>query len=58
MEYLNSLKTVTSLIISHDSKFLDNVCTAIIHYESKKLKIYKGNLSEFVKVIFFFAIFN
>lgn len=29
---------------------MDNVCTDIIHYETKKLKTYKGNLSEFVKV--------
>lgn len=38
------------MIISHDTKFLDNVCTGIIHYENKRLKIYKGNLSEFVKI--------
>ncbi|EFJ53037.1 hypothetical protein VOLCADRAFT_72263 [Volvox carteri f. nagariensis] len=41
---------VTCLIVSHDSSFLDNVCTDIIHYESRKLKYYHGNLSEFVKV--------
>jgi ATPase subunit of ABC transporter with duplicated ATPase domains len=38
------------MIISHDTKFLDTVCTNIIHYENKRLKIYKGNLSEFVKL--------
>jgi elongation factor 3 len=48
--YLNSLTTVTCLIVSHDSGFLDHVCTNIIHYEARKLKTYKGNLSEFVKV--------
>ncbi|KAK9722695.1 translational elongation factor EF-1 alpha [Basidiobolus ranarum] len=47
--YLNSLSNVTSILVSHDSGFLDNVCTNIIHYESRKLKNYKGNLSEFVK---------
>lgn len=36
--------------MSHDSGFLDNVCTDIIHYEKRKLVRYKGNLSEFVKV--------
>ena len=39
--YLNSLPDVTSMIVSHDSGFLDNVCTDIIHYEQHKLKIYK-----------------
>jgi elongation factor 3 len=39
----------TSIIVSHDSGFLDNVCQHIIHYERFKLKRYRGNLSEFVK---------
>lgn len=41
---------VSALIVSHDSGFLDNVCTDIIHYEKRKLKHYRGNLSAFVKV--------
>lgn len=41
---------ITAMIVSHDSGFLDNVCTDIYHYEQRKLKRYKGNLSEFVKV--------
>ncbi|KAJ3073487.1 hypothetical protein HDU98_001415 [Podochytrium sp. JEL0797] len=49
-DYLNSQTKITSLIVSHDSTFLDNVCTHIVHYERKKLVYYKGNLSEFVKV--------
>ncbi|KAJ3028626.1 UNVERIFIED_CONTAM: hypothetical protein HDU68_001283, partial [Siphonaria sp. JEL0065] len=49
-DYLNSQTRITSLIVSHDSSFLDNVCTHIIHYERKKLVYYKGNLAEFVKV--------
>jgi len=49
-KYLTSLKTVTSIVVSHDSGFLDDVCSHIIHYEYRKLKTYKGNLSEFVKV--------
>jgi len=47
--YLTSLTNVTSMIVSHDSGFLDRVCTHIIHYESRKLRTYRGNLSEFVK---------
>lgn len=39
----------TSIIVSHDSSFLDNVCQHIIHYERFKLKRYRGNLKEFVK---------
>ncbi|KAJ3202384.1 hypothetical protein HDU67_000604 [Dinochytrium kinnereticum] len=45
-EYLCSQTNVTSLIVSHDSGFLDNVCTNIVHYERKKLVNYRGNLSE------------
>lgn len=48
--YLVENTQITSLIVSHDSGFLDAVCTDIIHYENKKLAYYKGNLSEFVKV--------
>ena len=48
-DYLNNSPEISSLIVSHDSGFLDAVCTDIIHYEAKKLVIYKGNLSEFVK---------
>ena len=39
----------TSIIVSHDSSFLDNVCQHIVHYERFKLKRYKGNLKEFVR---------
>jgi elongation factor 3 len=49
-EYLKSHTEITSLIVSHDSGFLDEVCTDIYHYEpGKKLKCYKGNLAAFVK---------
>mmetsp|Transcript_68334 Transcript_68334/g.142419 ORF Transcript_68334/g.142419 Transcript_68334/m.142419 type:complete len:1066 (-) Transcript_68334:74-3271(-) len=48
--FLISQEKVTSLIITHDSGFLDRVVTHIIHYEdNRKLKNYKGNLSQFVK---------
>ncbi|ORY81325.1 P-loop containing nucleoside triphosphate hydrolase protein [Protomyces lactucae-debilis] len=48
-DYLNSQTQITSVIVSHDSGFLDAVCTDIIHYESKKLAYYPGNLSKFVE---------
>ncbi|KAK3317986.1 armadillo-type protein [Apodospora peruviana] len=47
-EYLKN-SPCTSIIVSHDSGFLDNVCQHIIHYERFKLKRYRGNLQEFVK---------
>ncbi|KAK4227359.1 [NU+] prion formation protein 1 [Podospora fimiseda] len=49
--YLKTHPDITSLIVSHDSGFLDNVTTDIYHYEpGKKLALYKGNLAAFVKV--------
>ncbi len=48
-EYLKSHSEITSLIVSHDSGFLDNVCTDIYHYETKKLVCYQGNLAAFVR---------
>ncbi|TGO20655.1 hypothetical protein BPAE_0277g00060 [Botrytis paeoniae] len=49
-EYLKAHTEITSLIVSHDSGFLDEVCTDIYHYEpGKKLAVYKGNLAAFVK---------
>ena len=48
VDYLNTCG-ITSIIVSHDSGFLDNVCQYIIHYEGLKLRKYKGNLSEFIK---------
>ncbi|KAK3684523.1 [NU+] prion formation protein 1 [Vermiconidia calcicola] len=47
-EYLKKHTEITSLIVSHDSAFLDEVCTDIYNYENKKLVCYKGNLSDFV----------
>ncbi|KPF45338.1 hypothetical protein IP76_08595 [Rhizobium sp. AAP43] len=50
IDYLVGLKGVTSVVVSHDSGFLDAVCTSIIHYEDNfKLKKYLGNLSKFVE---------
>uniref|UniRef100_A0A383W2Z9 Elongation factor 3 n=1 Tax=Tetradesmus obliquus TaxID=3088 RepID=A0A383W2Z9_TETOB len=49
--YLVTQPTITCMTVSHDSGFLDNVCTDIIHYEKRQLRRYKGNLSEFVKQV-------
>ncbi|CAI7659381.1 unnamed protein product [Penicillium bialowiezense] len=49
----NYLKTspCTSIMVSHDSKFLDNVIQHVVHYERFKLRRYRGTLSEFVKQV-------
>lgn len=49
VDYLTSpeLKDVTSMIVSHDVKFLDKVGTHIIHFETLKLNCYKGNMTKF-----------
>lgn len=44
-DYLTHLPDVTSMVVSHDSGFLDHVCTGIIHYENRKLKHYKVHTS-------------
>jgi elongation factor 3 len=50
-EYLKTHADITSLIVSHDSGFLDDVTTDIYHYEpNKKLSHYRGNLAAFVTV--------
>jgi len=56
--YVKTTKNTTFLIISHDIKFMDEICTNMIHYETLKLKVYRGNVTEFVKqkpeAIFYF----
>jgi elongation factor 3 len=47
-DYLTS-SPCTSIVISHDSKFLNNIIQHVIHYERFKLKRYRGNLNDFVK---------
>ena len=47
-DYLTSLSEVTCLIVSHDTAFMDNTVTDIIHYESRKLVYYRGSLADFV----------
>ena len=41
VNYLTNLPQVTSMVVSHDSGFLDKVCTHILHYENRKLKAYR-----------------
>merc|ERR1719428_341095 len=48
--YLNSLKDVTSIIVSHDSGLLNDCCTNILSINNLKLSAFKGNLDEYVKV--------
>lgn len=45
-----SQSEVTCLIVSHDTKFMDNVLTDVIHYEDRKLVYYHGNLTHFVEI--------
>ncbi|RDX52834.1 hypothetical protein OH76DRAFT_1462675 [Lentinus brumalis] len=49
--YLTSLKTCTSIIVSHDSGFLNNVITDVLHLNRFKLKRYRGNLESFMKAV-------
>ena len=42
-------KDVTTLVVSHDSKFLNKVLSDVIHYENMRLKRYTGNLDQFVE---------
>merc|ERR1719183_513414 len=45
-------KSISSMIVSHDSVFPDNVAQDMVHYEkNRKLKVYPGNLTEFVKLV-------
>jgi elongation factor 3 len=50
IDYISNAHNLTCLIVSHDTIFLDNVITDVIHYESQKLVYYHGNLTEFVKI--------
>jgi len=37
----------TALVVSHDRNFLDEICTDILHLNSQKITVYRGNYSEF-----------
>ena len=47
--YINSLKNTTVVMVSHDSGLLDNCCDYILQIDKLKLKLHKGNLTQFVK---------
>lgn len=47
---MNSLKEVTSIIVSHDSGLLNDCCTHILSFDNLKLNTFKGNLDEYVKM--------
>jgi elongation factor 3 len=51
VDYLTSetCSQVTTLMVSHDTGFLDKTATHIIHFETLKLATYVGNLSAFVE---------
>jgi elongation factor 3 len=49
--YLQGLTNVTSIMVSHDSGFLDRVCTHILHFDNLKIHAYRGNLSAFVEQV-------
>ena len=46
IDYLTSLTNVTSIIVSHDIKVLDLVCTHVLQIADLKLRQFKGNLTE------------
>ena len=46
--YINSLKDVTAIMVSHDSGFLNDCCTDILQIERLKLKHFRGNLDRFI----------
>jgi elongation factor 3 len=48
-DYLQSLTNVTCVMVSHDSGFLNRVCTHIVQIDSFRLSFHKGNLEAFVK---------
>jgi elongation factor 3 len=48
--YINSLKNVTCVMVSHDSGFLNDCCTDILQIERLKLKQYRGNLNKFMEI--------
>ncbi|KAL7423178.1 translational elongation factor EF-1 alpha [Cryptotrichosporon argae] len=49
IDYLTSLTTCTSIMVSHDSDFLNRTVTDVLHINNFKLKRYPGNLEAFVK---------
>ena len=48
---LTGLTHCTSIIVSHDSGFLNNTITDVLHLNQFKLRRYCGNLESFVKAV-------
>mmetsp|Transcript_22728 Transcript_22728/g.52096 ORF Transcript_22728/g.52096 Transcript_22728/m.52096 type:complete len:651 (-) Transcript_22728:46-1998(-) len=46
-----SIRSITAIIVSHDAAFLDEVCTDMIHMHHKRLDHYKGNYSDYRRVV-------
>ena len=46
--YINSLTHTTVVMVSHDSGLLEDCCHYILQIDQLKLKLHKGNLSQFV----------
>jgi len=54
--YLNSLTETTVICVSHDTSFMEEICTDVIHYENReawgpnrRLVHYRGRMSKFVE---------
>jgi len=57
-DYLTNLTNTTVICVSHDTQFMENACTDVIHYENRakwgpfrKLVHYGGKMSSFVQKI-------
>eukprot|EP00620_Florenciella_sp_RCC1587_P013754 CAMPEP_0182570326 /NCGR_PEP_ID=MMETSP1324-20130603/10671_1 /TAXON_ID=236786 /ORGANISM="Florenciella sp., Strain RCC1587" /LENGTH=1068 /DNA_ID=CAMNT_0024784705 /DNA_START=58 /DNA_END=3264 /DNA_ORIENTATION=- len=50
-DWIIAQENVTSIMVSHDSGFLDDCCTHILQIANLKLHTYKGNLSQFVEKV-------
>merc|ERR1712139_515365 len=53
IDYVNSLKTrekpVSVIAVSHDTEYLQKTTTHILEFENRKLSLFRGNITEFVK---------
>lgn len=51
--YIKSLQedeqAVTTIIVSHNISFLDEVCTHIVHVQDQKLRTFCGNFAQFIE---------
>jgi elongation factor 3 len=46
--YINSLRNVTAIMVSHDAGFLNDCCTDILQIDRLKLHQFRGNLDRFI----------